>query len=115
MSKNEKTFWAVALCIGVIIALCVGCQTPASKVVYNTLATVEATTAMAFEGYLDAVAKGKASTNSVPAVTAKYKTFRVVFTAAVEVAAGNKAATAPASIESAAQDVMLAITAAKGN
>lgn len=105
-------FLKQTLLIVAITALFVGCVSK-NRVAYNTLATIGYSTKAAYETYLDLVVKGQLSEAPVPAVTAKYKQFNIVYGAAVEVASGNLGVVAPPSVQTASEAVMVAIADAK--
>ena len=106
--KKTLAAVSVALLIGLM-----GCVS-ASKTVYNTLASVQATTSGAYSGYLDLVVQGKLSTNSVPMVSKDYTIYQAVWNSAVSVAALGTNAPATQPVTDAASKVVADITIAKG-
>ncbi len=95
------------------LALIVGCVTP-SRTIYNTLASVQVTTAGAYNAYLDLVVQGKVATNSVPTISRDYTSFLAVWTSAVTVAAAGVNSPATAPVTEASAKVIADITVAKG-
>ena len=94
----------------------VACNTPPSRLAYNSLATVGQTEAAAYTGYLDLVFHGTVRTNDVPSVTGKHLVFKLAFDAACDVAGSSTNITAaPQALLNAAAAVDAAIAAAKGN
>jgi len=89
-----------------------GCAT--NRAVYNTLASVKATTDTAVSGYFDMVAKQQASIKGVPAVARAYDTFEVAFGFAIQMAQFNTNTVAPPSVVITSSEVLTAIIAAKG-
>ena len=93
-------------------AFVVGCTTTA-RTRYNTLATVQATTSKAVEGYFDLVIKGKLPTNNVPRVTKAYDTYLVIWGAAVDVAQWNTNTAAPTAVTTASSAVLKEVAGAQ--
>lgn len=106
--KHVKTFATVFA-----IALLVGCASQ-SRVVYNTLASVQAATTGAYDGYLSLVVSGKLTTNAVPAISRDYNTFQTVWSAAVMLAQFNTNTVAPQNVTDASTKVLSGIVTAKG-
>jgi hypothetical protein len=75
---------ALAVASGFLLG---GCQTPPSRIAYNSLATTGTTVSTAYQGYLELVLRGQVATNDVPAITAKYREFKASFDAACQLAA----------------------------
>lgn len=102
-------------CLPVGLALSpIGCSTSAQRITYNTLASVGATANSAYSAYLDLVVKGSVKTNDVPKVSAAYNTFEMAFAAAISAAQFNPTNPAPANVTDLANNLLSAISAAKG-
>lgn len=95
-------------------AIFIGCATQ-SRTLYNTLASVQATTSGAYSGYLDLVVQGKLTTNSVPVVSRDYTLFQGAWSSAVTMAAGGVTNPAPQNVTEASAKVLADITVAKGS
>ena len=102
----------IIVSIGLALLL-VGCMST-SRTIYNTLASVEATTTGAYGGYLNLVVQGKLPTNSVPAISKDYNIFQATWTAAVMIAQWNTNAVAPQPVLDASAKVLTGINIAKG-
>lgn len=94
------------------VALIVGCASQ-SRTLYNTLASVQATTAGAYNAYLDLVVKGQLKTNMVPVVSRDFNLFQLTWSAAVAVAQWNTNSVAPPEVLAASTQVLTSITTAK--
>lgn len=95
----------------VLVAI-IGCAT--NRLVYNTLAGVDATTTQSVLSYYELVAKKQVSTRGVQGVAKAYDTYKTVFGTAVAVAQFNTNAPASTSVIAAASEVSSAIIQAKG-
>ena len=82
----------------VIAILTVSCA--GRKAAYDTLYTIGKTTDSAMKSYVDLVVKKKISTNSVPAVTATYNKYQLVYRMALTVATNDVTAPAPVNVVS---------------
>lgn len=94
------------------VALIVGCASQ-SRTVYNTLASVQATTMQAYDVYLDQVVKGQVKTNGVPAVSRVFNDFQLTWSAAVAAAQWNTNAVATPAVVTASGNVTTTIAIAK--
>lgn len=101
-----------SLAAAAAVAFLIGCVNP-SRTVYNTLASVEATTTAAFSTYLDMVVQGQVRTNEVPVVSRDYNAFKVVWAGAVAIAQWNTNAPATLPVTDASAKVLSDIVNAK--
>jgi len=106
--KHIKSIAAV-----LAVAFLIGCASQ-SKVLYNTLASVQVATTGAYNSYLDLVVQGKLTTNSVPVISKDYNLFQQVWSAAVYVAQWQTNSAVPQSVLDASSKVVTDINAAKG-
>ena len=97
----------------VAVIVCVGCASQ-SRVLYNTLATTQITTTGAYRTYLNLVLSGSVPTNGVPAISADFNLFQVVWAGAVTVASGNTNAVTPQVVLDQSAKVLAEIATAKG-
>lgn len=102
------------------LALCVApltfqaCNTSPTRLVYNSLATTGTSVSTAYQAYLQEVVQGTLPTNDVPAVTAQYRQFKVVFDAACVTASfATNITETPPEVAIAASSVTSAIVKAK--
>jgi hypothetical protein len=108
----KKPLQLLAL-ISLLVGVYVGCTTGAQRVAYNTLYTIEHTTAAAYDGYTDAVIQGLTPTNSLPKVSKMYDKFNASFLVALDAVQYNTNAIAPASLVVESQDIINLITSLK--
>ena len=99
--------------LAVVALICVACASQ-SRVLYNTLSTLQIGTTGAYNTYLSLVVQGQVPTNGVPAISADYNLFQVVWAGAVTVASGNTNSTAPQTVLDASAKVLAEIAVAKG-
>lgn len=95
-----------------LLVLLIGCASQ-SRVTYNTLASVQATTTGAFNGYLTLVVQGHLRTNDVPVVSRDYNLFQLTWSAAVALAQWNTNAAASLQVTDASSVVLADIINAK--
>lgn len=93
----------IQLILGVIVMLLlavslVGCKTPAQTVAFNTISSVDTAAKAAIDGYFQAVAKGQASTNNVPAISKAYMDVEAGCQSAALFAQNGTNALAPAAL-----------------
>jgi hypothetical protein len=100
------------LIIPLLALLLVGCAT-SQRSLFNSLATVEVITTGAYSSYLDLVVTGKLPTNTVPAISLNYNTFKFAWSAAVVVAQWQTNQVAPPNVVAASTKVLDGISAAK--
>lgn len=116
MKKSIVCFAALVSLAGSLF-LCgpTGCGTltPQQKT-YATLATTGTLANSAFSAYMDLVVKGKVATNSVPAISAAYNSFQVVYGGALAVAQYNPNAVAPSNVVAQANSLVGQINLAEG-
>jgi hypothetical protein len=94
-------------------ALLVGCASQ-SRVVYNSLASVQVATTGAYNAYLDLVIQAKVTTNAVPAISRDYNTFQQAWSAAVLIAQWNTNTIAPQYVLDLSSKLVTDISVAKG-
>jgi hypothetical protein len=90
------------------------CKPSQQTVTYNTLSSIQVSTAGAYSAYLDLVITGKLATNSVPVVSRDYTLFQTAWNAAVSVASMGLETPATQPVTDAAIKVVADITVAKG-
>ena len=111
MKKRLNGILVAAAVVAMIV--CAGCAGQ-SRVLYNSLAAVQAGTSGAYNGYLDLVVKGKVTTNAVPAISRDFNLFQQTWSAAVMIASWNTNAVAPQAVLDASAKVITEINVAKG-
>jgi hypothetical protein len=90
----------------------IGCASQ-SKLLYNSLATVQTVTTGAFRGYLGLAINGTIRTNSIPEISRDYNSFQALWSAAVAVAQFNTNTIAPEPVVAASSNLLYKINVAK--
>ena len=106
--RNIKSIAAV-----LAVAFLIGCASQ-SRTIFNTLASIQATTQGAYGGYLNLVVQGKIPTNSVPTISRDYNLFQATWTAAAMIAQWNTNTVASQPVLDASAKVITDINIAKG-
>lgn len=99
--------------IPILAVLCLLCA--CANTTYKTLYAVGHAVDSGYSAYLDLVVTGKLRTNGVPAISAKYNSFQIIYGEAVAVAQFNKNATPPTNVTVQAAQVLTAIAVEKGS
>jgi hypothetical protein len=99
--------------LAVVALICAACASQ-SRVVYNTLASIQVATAGAYNGYLSLVVQGKVTTNAVPQISRDFNLFQQTWSAAVMIAQFNTNTTAPQIVLDQSAAVISEINIAKG-
>ena len=93
-----KRFLSLLLVAALITVFALGCSTPAQRTAYNTIATVQQTAAVAYDGYADLVIAGTVSTTALPEVSLRYNQLRLACTVAATASQAGTNAIAPATL-----------------
>ena len=96
----------------ILALVLLGCASQ-SKLLYNTLASVESVTTGAFNGYLNLSVTGKIPTNSVPTISRDYNNFQALWATAVAVAQFQTNTIAPGPVVTASSNLLYEINVAK--
>jgi hypothetical protein len=105
----------VALTFGTLTLVSTpGCTTSQQTTTYNTLFSLEKSVTAAYSVYVDLVIAGKAPAANLASISQKYNLFQASFKVAADAAQFNVNALADQNLVTLANDVINAITVARG-
>jgi len=99
----------VLLSAALIVGFVSACNTTQQRIAANTLSATHDVVQQGVDSYFIATAKGLASTNGIPVVSASYNKFQKVYVAAVDFAQNNTNSLAPDNVIQEAADVAAVI------